>query len=468
SDERRATSDERRATSDERRATSDERRATSDERRATSDERRATSDDVYGLGRRWLYREGTVPAAVILPHDSDLTALSRTTPEAVPNAVVAGDPCLDRLTASLPLRQQYRRALGADSHTTVVTLTSTWGPNSLLGRNPELIDATLAELTLQDHIVTAIIHPNVWFAHGPWQLRRWLAGARRAGLRLIPPLHGWQATLIASDVVIGDHGAVTGYAAALSIPTLLAAFPESEVAPGSAAELVGRFAPRLDRRRALPEQLGEARSRHDSDLSEQIAQRVSSRPGQCADLLRSVFYRLIGLAEPAFAAPVPPYPVAGLDADREPLRSCRISCRPDGVDLHIQMWPGDVAARPRRGHRTTETYAAVDITHSRRDLRANADILLQSADYAATDAEILRAYPAAIMVVTIVQPERLMILHRRHGRFELEVSEPVAVPMWPAGLAAAAHHVGRQVDIDGNGGVARLGQHRVTFRLKVI
>ncbi|WP_369028867.1 hypothetical protein, partial [Nocardia farcinica] len=50
----------------------DERRATSDERRATSDERRATSDDVYGLGRRWLYREGTVPAAVIVPHDSDL------------------------------------------------------------------------------------------------------------------------------------------------------------------------------------------------------------------------------------------------------------------------------------------------------------------------------------------------------------------------------------------------------------
>ncbi|TLF80967.1 hypothetical protein [Nocardia cyriacigeorgica] len=382
--------------------------------------------------------------------------------------MVAGDPCLDRLTASLPLRHQYRRALGADPNTTIVTLTSTWGPNSLLGRNPELIDSTLAELPLDDHIVTAIIHPNVWFAHGPWQIRRWLADALRAGLRLIPPLHGWQATLIASDVVIGDHGAVTGYAAALSIPTLLAAFPDHEVAPGSAAELVGRFAPRLDRRRALPEQLAETRSRHDCERSQQIAQRVSSRPGQCADVLRSTFYRMTGLAEPPFAAPVPPYPVAGLDADREPIRSCRISCRTDGTELHIQSWPGDVVAAARRGHRVAETYAAVDIAHSRRDLLANADILVLSADYAATDAEVLRAHPAAIMIVTVVEPERLTILHRRHGRFELESSDPVKAPMWPAGLAAAAHHVCRQTDIDGNGGIARFGNHRVSFRLKVI
>ncbi|MFE3444050.1 hypothetical protein ACFXNW_13540 [Nocardia sp. NPDC059180] len=386
----------------------------------------------------------------------------------MPNAVVAGDPCFDRLTASIPLRQRYRQALGAAPDTTIVTLTSTWGPNSLLGRNPGLIDSALAELTLGDHIVTAIIHPNVWFAHGPWQIRRWLADALRSGLRLIPPLHGWQAALIASDVVIGDHGAVTGYAAALSIPTILAAFPEHEVAAGSAAELVGRTAPRLDRRRPLAEQMSQARSRHDPAISARIAQRVSSRPGQCADVLRSTFYRMIGLERPPTSAPVPPYSVAGLNTDRAPIRSCRISCRADGSELHVHSWPDDVNAAPQRGHRVTETYAAVDITHSRRDLCANADILVHSAEYAATDAELLRAHPAAIMVVTVVQPERLMILHRRHGRFELELSDPVDVPMWPAGLAAAAHHVRRPASTDGNGGVARFGKQRVSFRFKEI
>ncbi|TLF92480.1 hypothetical protein FEK35_30355 [Nocardia cyriacigeorgica] len=383
----------------------------------------------------------------------------------MPNAVVAGDPCLDRLTASLPLRQQYRRALGADRDTTVVTLTSTWGPNSLLGRNPELIDSTLAELPLDDHIVTAIIHPNVWFAHGPWQIRRWLADALRAGLRLIPPLQGWQATLIASDVVIGDHGAVTGYAAALSIPTLLASFPDHEVAPGSAAELVGRFAPRLDRRRALPEQLAETRSRHDSERSQQIAQRVSSRPGQCADVLRSTFYRMTGLAEPPFAAPVPPYPVAGLDADREPIRSCRISCDRECDDILLRSWPADVVPAPRRGYRATETYVAVELTHPRRDLAANADILVIGQGH--TGREVLASHPAALMVVTVVASDRLSVLHRR-GRFEIELPEPVDLPMWPALMAAASHCIYRRSQPEVSDGVAHIGSRRIPFRLKSI
>ncbi|MFC7740294.1 hypothetical protein ACFQXA_03960 [Nocardiopsis composta] len=62
-------------------------------------------------------------------------------------------------------------------------------------------------------------------------------------MRLIPPEQGWQAALVAADAVIGDHGSVTYYAAALGRPVLLAAFDEGEVLPGSHIDLLGRAAP---------------------------------------------------------------------------------------------------------------------------------------------------------------------------------------------------------------------------------
>jgi hypothetical protein len=79
-----------------------------------------------------------------------------------------------------------------------------------------------------------VLHPHVWHGHSPHQIRSWLADCVRAGLILIPPLEGWRAALIAADIVVGDHGAVTCYAAALDKPVALAAFDEHEVVVGTA------------------------------------------------------------------------------------------------------------------------------------------------------------------------------------------------------------------------------------------
>lgn len=124
-----------------------------------------------------------------------------------------------------------------------------------MGRYPDLISDLIGELTLDDHVIAAVVHPNVWFAHSEWQLRTWLSEALRSGLRLIPPVRGWQQAILASDLVIGDHSAVTGYAAAIGVPTLLAAFPRDEVAVGSAIDLLGRAAPMLDPLQPLPAQV---------------------------------------------------------------------------------------------------------------------------------------------------------------------------------------------------------------------
>ncbi|WP_369199971.1 hypothetical protein [Streptomyces sp. PU-14G] len=75
------------------------------------------------------WRGKVVPRAVALAHRDDLAALERWCPEALPIATVTGDPCYDRILQSLPLRGDYRAALGLAPGQKLVLVSSTWGGN---------------------------------------------------------------------------------------------------------------------------------------------------------------------------------------------------------------------------------------------------------------------------------------------------------------------------------------------------
>ncbi|RJO74840.1 hypothetical protein D5S18_15500 [Nocardia panacis] len=316
----------------------------------------------------------------------------------------------------------------------MVTVSSTWGPGSLLWRHPDLIGRLLSELTADDHVVAAVVHPNVWFAHSPLQLRMWLADALRCGLRLIPPTRGWQQTVLAADLVIGDHGAVTSYAAALGVPTLLASFPPEEVAAGSAVDLLGRIAPRLNPERPLPEQISAAL--HDPPALTGIADSATSKPNECAIALRTAIYQLMDLSEPDTPPPVFPYAAADLVPERQPVLSCRIACQWTDTTAVIRRWPADISARHGRGARIEDTYLAIDRRHPRRDLGSVADIVAVS-NHAL--AETLRQRPACTATVAELDAQRIHIHHRSGLRIEAHLSEPIAGPLGSAAVAAAAH-----------------------------
>ena len=107
----------------------------------------AAGRGVYGLDPQSLVQGGSVvPAAIVLSHEADRRALARQCPEALPVAVVAGDPCYDRIIASRPLRERYRLAVGVAETQKLVVTTSTWGPRSLFGQAAGLLDQMLAEL----------------------------------------------------------------------------------------------------------------------------------------------------------------------------------------------------------------------------------------------------------------------------------------------------------------------------------
>src|SRR2546421_1466244 len=171
---------------------------------------------VYGLDAERLTGDGRVLAsALLLAHDDERDVLRRQCPEALAAAVVTGDPCYDRLVASLPGRDRYRRALGVRAGQELVVVSSTWGRDGLFGNVPDLLPRLMDQLSPARFRVGALLHPAVWGAHGARQVRAWTRDCREAGLILLDPAEDWRAMLVAADHVLGDHGSVTVYAAAL-------------------------------------------------------------------------------------------------------------------------------------------------------------------------------------------------------------------------------------------------------------
>src|SRR2546429_2499481 len=89
---------------------------------------------VYGLDAERLTRDGRgLASALLLAHDGELEVLRRQCPEALPAAVIAGDPCFDRLGTSLPARDRDRDALGGRAHLEPGVGGSTRGQDGLVG-----------------------------------------------------------------------------------------------------------------------------------------------------------------------------------------------------------------------------------------------------------------------------------------------------------------------------------------------
>jgi hypothetical protein len=256
-------------------------------------------------GAQVIYRGRVVPSAVVVPTRRQLDQVANTCPEVLRAAVVGGDPAYDRLLASLPLRDTYRRALDVGERK-LISVSSTWGPGSLLPMWPGLLQRLVRDLPSSEYRVAAILHPNVWSWHGRRQVRAWYAGCVRRGLSLLPPEEGWRGVLAAADFLIGDHGSVTCYAAAIGLPVALGTFPVREVTPLSASAKLASIAPVLNRDQPIAPQLERASSSWPAGAQAEVRALITDFPGQSAPIIQSMMYRLMCLVEPETAPEVRP------------------------------------------------------------------------------------------------------------------------------------------------------------------
>lgn len=268
---------------------------------------------VAGLSPHQLLVDGEVhPHAVILAGVEQRDRLRTDCPEAESRAVVAGDVCAQRLHASLPHRDRYRRALSVGPDERLVVLTSTWRHGALLNQCPKLPESLLERLPAGGYKVAFVLHPNGWDRHGRPQVHGWLRRARRAGLIMIPPHEGWRAALVAADCVIGDQGSVGFYAADIDRPLLYGTFRETEIPPESPAAQLAAAAPFLDAEADLAEQIETAIRSHHPGRYRDITTPALDPDVNAADALRDIIYRLMNLeaTEPTEVAPVSlPQPV---------------------------------------------------------------------------------------------------------------------------------------------------------------
>lgn len=232
-------------------------------------------------------------AWMAVSHPGQREQLRSEYPEAAGRCVVVGDLAYDRMVASLPLRERYRRALKVSAGQRLVVVTSTWGTGSLIGAWRELPARLAGELPHDEYRVALVLHPNVWTWHGEHAVRLWLADARAAGLMVMPPSGSWQALLVAADLVIGDHGSVTLYGAALGRPVLLAGDrSKATVVPGTPPDELAETAARLT---GGPSDQGGPGSRGGPDgptLAGQVAAAITAyREGQFASLADRMFAR---------------------------------------------------------------------------------------------------------------------------------------------------------------------------------
>ncbi|GAB3555356.1 hypothetical protein [Actinopolyspora lacussalsi] len=261
------------------------------------------TSEVAGLSRDQLLRDGEpVPAAVCLTHQDQLSLLGRHNPRLRERAGVVGDPCFDRLRASLPARERYRNALGIGDRELVV-LTSTWGERALFARRPELAAELVGALPAETHTIALVLHPNVWDLHGPWQIEQWTRRARDAGLVLVPPERGWKATLVAADTVVADHGSLGLYAAALGKRLLLGSFGAREIIANTPRYELGKRARHLTGTAELKEQITAATP---VPGHEKLAADTFANHDRAAGELRRVVYELLDLPEPSWRATAPP------------------------------------------------------------------------------------------------------------------------------------------------------------------
>ncbi|MFD4242670.1 hypothetical protein ACFWP3_13875 [Streptomyces sp. NPDC058525] len=244
-------------------------------------------DDLLAAGR----------ARLAVSHPDQECQLAAAHPATNGSTVLVGDPCLDRIRASVRWRERYRSALGVLPGQQLVLVTSTWGEESLAGSWPALPADLLSQLPTDEFRVALVLHPNVWSGHGAWQVRVVQQSALEAGLIAVDPTDGWQQALVASDVVIGDHGSVTLYGAALGRPVLLGAFG-SEAVPGTAGSALRTAAGRLEADRPLRTQLAAAVADHRPDRYAAVTAAAFAEPGQALPRLRELVYDLLGLPQP--------------------------------------------------------------------------------------------------------------------------------------------------------------------------
>lgn len=249
-------------------------------------------EQLLGPRRWWRLLHRRVVDWLPLAGAAAYKELARTCPEALPNAEIVGDLRHERMRMSRSKRRQIRRALGLERGQLLIVVASTWGGLSLVGEGgTSLQEQLLTGLPIDRFRIGTVPHPNIEHGDGP-SVAGVLAPLLKNGLLMPPVEEGWSALVIAADLIIGDSGSVTQYAAAIGKPVLLAAFGFDQMPADGALAEFGRSAPRLNPDKPFEPQIHEAIGRgQEFDFGVILASDRSA-----SDIIYAKVYSMLGIS----------------------------------------------------------------------------------------------------------------------------------------------------------------------------
>jgi len=257
------------------------------------------------------------------------------------------------------------------------------------------------------------LHPGVWAAHGPWQVRAWLTTASEAGVTVIRP-DRWQSALVAADCVVADQGSLALYAAALDLPLLLTEGDPAHTVAGSPLAALAERAVRLRRTGDLLAQLETTRATHRAGQWDDIVARAVVAPGTAAPNLRAAIYRQLGVAEPSEPAEFPP---ALPPADPPGRPAVIVAGAVEHADLvALRRFPAAAHGPPHPA--MDYRHLVVEIARAAVRQLAAATILVVSWDgvvsFTRRADELLTTWPDSLLVAACVDPATCVVRGRQH------------------------------------------------------
>jgi hypothetical protein len=206
----------------------------------------------------------------------------------------------DQLLDLMQQRSTIRNTFGIKDEEVVVFIVSTWGQNCLFRRwGTKVINEALKIKDKYRFIIS--IHPLEYGKNpaGKEKLEQYFKSLAAEGFLIREPQEDWKKYLIACDLIITDHTALSAHGALIKRPFVYVPIPDDIVEPESPISLLKNISPKLrDDAQDLQDKIQEALNDYPYGLLDDVAKAINSYPGESKKRINEEIYHLLKLAPP--------------------------------------------------------------------------------------------------------------------------------------------------------------------------
>ena len=206
----------------------------------------------------------------------------------------------DQLLDMMNQRRAIRKSFGIKDEEIAVFIVSTWGQNCLFRRWGAAIINEAQKIKHKYRFIISI-HPLEYRDNpaGKEKLQQYFKLLDEEGFLIREPSEDWKKYLIACDLIITDHTALSAHGALIKRPFVYVPLPDDVIEPESPISMLKNISPVLqDDARDLNEKIEEALTKYPYDRLDEVAKAINSCPGESKKRIKRAIYDLLKLEQP--------------------------------------------------------------------------------------------------------------------------------------------------------------------------